>query len=77
MLVTSTAMFIFAPQIMDLFIDDPAVIKLGAQMLRIEAFAEHLLAIGTVAGGVFRGAGDTRWPFYISIVGIFWDYCVF
>ena len=70
MLVTSTAMFIFAPQIMDLFIDDPAVIKLGAQMLRIEAFAEPLLAIGTVAGGVFRGAGDTRWPFYISIVGM-------
>ncbi|MBR6554639.1 MAG: MATE family efflux transporter, partial [Clostridia bacterium] len=70
MLVTSTAMFLFAPQIMDLFIDDPAVIKLGAQMLRIEAFAEPLLAIGTVAGGVFRGAGDTRWPFYISIVGM-------
>ncbi len=70
MLVTSTAMFIFAPQIMDLFIDDPAVIKLGAQMLRIEAFAEPMLAIGTVAGGVFRGAGDTRWPFYISIVGM-------
>lgn len=70
MAVTSTAMFIFAPQIMDLFIDDPAVIKLGAQMLRIEAFAEPLLAIGTVAGGIFRGAGDTRWPFYISIVGM-------
>lgn len=70
MLVTSAAMFLFAPQIMDLFIDDPAVIKLGAQMLRIEAFAEPLLAIGTVAGGIFRGAGDTRWPFYISIVGM-------
>ena len=70
MLVTSTAMFVFAPQIMDLFIDDPEVIKLGAQMLRIEAFAEPLLAIGTVAGGIFRGAGDTRWPFYISIAGM-------
>lgn len=39
-------------------------------MLRIEAFAEPLLAIGVVLGGVLRGAGDTRWPFVISLLGM-------
>lgn len=34
------------------------------------AFAEPLLAIGVVLGGVLRGAGDTRWPFVISLLGM-------
>lgn len=70
MLVTSTAMFIFAEPIIDLFTDDPATLLLAARMLRIEAFAEPLLAIGVVLGGVLRGAGDTRWPFYVSVLGM-------
>lgn len=70
MLVTSTVMFIFAPQIMYLFIKDEEVIRLGALVLRIEAFAEPLLAIGTVCAGILRGAGDTRWPFYVSVAGM-------
>ena len=39
-------------------------------MLRIEALAEPALAIATVAPGILRGAGDTRWPFYISVIGM-------
>lgn len=70
MLVTSTAMFLFAVPIIDLFTDDTETILLAAQMLRIEAFAEPLLAIGVVLGGVLRGAGDTRWPFVISLLGM-------
>lgn len=70
MLVTSTAMFCFAVPIIDIFADDMETILLAARMLRIEAFAEPLLAIGVVLGGVLRGAGDTRWPFYISMLGM-------
>lgn len=70
MVLTSTILFLFAPQIMSLFIRDPEVIRLGSLVLRIEAFAEPLLAIGTVCGGILRGAGDTRWPFYISLAGM-------
>lgn len=40
------------------------------QAFGIEAFAEPLLAIGVVLGGVLRGAGDTRWPFVISLLGM-------
>lgn len=70
MAVTATLMFIFAPQMMGLFIKDAVVIALGAQVLRIQAFAEPALAVATVASGLLRGAGDTRWPFYIAIIGM-------
>ena len=59
MLVTSTAMFLFAVPIIDLFTDDTETILLAAQMLRIEAFAEPLYGASIVVTGVLRGAGDT------------------
>ena len=62
--------FILSEQIIDLFSNDPAVIALGGKMLRIEAFAESFFAITTVLSGVLRGAGDTKWPFYISLAGM-------
>ena len=46
------------------------VVPLARSYLRIEAFAEPLLAIGVVLGGVLRGAGDTSWPFVISLLGM-------
>lgn len=70
MTVMGSAMFLFAPQILRFFTREPAVIALGAKMLRIEAFVEPLVAVGNVLGGVLRGAGDTRWPFYISVAGM-------
>ncbi len=70
MCCTSTVMFLFSPAIIDIFSNDPEVITLGARVLRIEAFAEPFFAIGSVVGGVLRGAGDTKWPFYISLAGM-------
>jgi putative MATE family efflux protein len=70
MVVCATLMFAFAPKMIWLFIKDSAVIALGAAMLRIEAFAEPCVAVANVASGILRGAGDTRWPFYISLIGM-------
>ncbi len=70
MCCTSVIMFLFAPSIIDIFSNDQQVITLGARVLRIEAFAEPFFAIGSVVGGVLRGAGDTKWPFYISLAGM-------
>ncbi len=67
---TSAVMFFFAPNIIDIFSNDANVISLGARVLRIEVFAEPFFAIGSVVGGVLRGAGDTKWPFYISLAGM-------
>ena len=70
MSVMGTMMFIFAPNILRFFTKDPSVITLGAKMLRIEAFAEISVAIANVISGALRGAGDTRWPFYVSLAGM-------
>ena len=70
MCTASAIMFALAPNIIDLFSNDGEVIALGARVLRIEAFAEPFFAIATVIAGVLRGAGDTRWPFYISLAGM-------
>jgi putative MATE family efflux protein len=45
------------------------VARLGAPLLRIVAFALPCLATISVLGGALRGAGDTRWPWVIVLVG--------
>lgn len=70
MIVCSAAMYLLAWPIMDIFSNDVHAIALGAAMLRIEAFAEPFQAIGVVIGGVLNGAGDNRWPFYVSVLGM-------
>ena len=55
-------MYIFSPQLMGLLSPDGEVIRLGARVLRIEAFAELGYAASIVAYGACVGAGDTKWP---------------
>jgi len=70
MTFTGAAMFIFAHELMAFFTVDAQVIALGAQVLRIEAFAEPFFAISIVTSGILRGAGDTKWPFIFSLIGM-------
>lgn len=67
MLLGGVVLFVFAPQLIRLFNDDPTVVALGAQVLRIVAFAEPFFAMAIVISGVLRGAGDTRGPFIITM----------
>ena len=56
-----------APELMmRIFSDDPRVIELGRPLVRLGALFQLLDAIGIVAGGSLRGAGDTRWPFLVQ-----------
>ena len=52
-------MYIFAPQMIGILSPDKAIRQLGTEVLRIEAFAEPMFGASIVAGGVFRGTGDT------------------
>lgn len=70
MVVSAVLMYVFAPQMISLFIRDAAVISVGAMMLRIEAFAEPFVAVANVVSGILKGGGDTKWPFYISLIGM-------
>lgn len=49
---------------------DTAVQALGTRVLRIEAFAEPWFAASIVAGGCFRGAGDTLVPSILGLVSM-------
>ncbi|MBR5301765.1 MAG: MATE family efflux transporter [Clostridia bacterium] len=63
-------MYVFAPLMIGVMSPDPAVVELGARVLRLEAFAEPMFAASIVASGVFRGAGDTLVPFIYNLVSM-------
>ncbi|HXQ21851.1 MAG TPA: MATE family efflux transporter [Candidatus Acidoferrales bacterium] len=52
--------------LLSIFTRDPVVVVLGRRLLALGAVFQLLDAIGIVAGGSLRGAGDTRWPFMVQ-----------
>jgi len=70
MTVAAIVLFAIPGTLMRFFTDDPDVLAIGVDLLRIIAFAQPATAFMIVLTGALRGAGDTKWPFYISIVGM-------
>ncbi|MDL2218419.1 MATE family efflux transporter [Christensenellaceae bacterium OttesenSCG-928-M15] len=70
MAVAALGLFLFAKPLSSIFSPDPEVVELAADMLRIVAIAEPFLGLNIVMAGALRGANDTRWPFYISAMGM-------
>lgn len=62
MSVMGVAMYFAADVMMEIMSPGPAVTALGAQVLRIEAWAEPMYAASIVAYGAFVGVGDTMIP---------------
>lgn len=69
LVMTGSGLLLFfgAPFMIGLLTPDAAIRALGTQVLRIEAFAEPMYAASIVASGVFRGAGDTLVPSFMSL----------
>jgi multidrug resistance protein, MATE family len=60
-------LFVAAPEVlMRLFSSDTQVLALARPLLVLGAAFQVIDAIGIVAGGCLRGAGDTRWPFAVQ-----------
>jgi len=70
MSISGALMYAFAPLMISIMSPDPAVVELGASVLRIEAFAEPMFAASIVCSGVFRGAGDTLVPSIFNFVSM-------
>jgi putative MATE family efflux protein len=69
---TVAILFISIPSsIVRLFTDDPAVLPIAADCLRIIAYGNVLYAFGMVMVQAFNGAGDTVTPTLINLIG-FW-----
>ena len=44
------------------FTDDPVIVEIGSDALRVLSLGQLQMAVGLVLAGGLRGAGDTRFP---------------
>lgn len=61
-------LFVGAVPLASIFSDNREVIQMAAVMLRIVSISEPLFGISIVLSGALRGGGDTRYPFYVSLI---------
>ncbi|MDV7393981.1 MATE family efflux transporter, partial [Arthrospira platensis SPKY1] len=62
--------FLFGgPWIVKVFGATPEVVELAGQLIRIAAASQIFMAAFFVLGGVLRGAGDTRSPLMVTLIG--------
>jgi len=66
--VVGACVFVFAPQLVRIFTGDPATISYGIGFLRALSFGAPIFALYNVIAGALAGAGDTRTPFYATLV---------
>jgi len=64
-----------APVIISFFTKEPAVMKYGIDAVRIISLGFVFYGIGMVMGNAFNGAGDTKTPTVINLIG-FWFFQV-
>ena len=67
--VIGVIFFVMAEVLVGLFTQDPLVMEEGVRCLRIAALAQPLMAWTDVHAGALRGAGDTRSPMVVALVG--------
>ena len=70
MALMGAVMYVFAPEMIGVMTPDEQVRLLGAQSLRIEAFAEPMFAAAIVTYSVCLGAGDTLVPACMNLASM-------
>jgi len=72
MLMSGIVFYVAATPLAGVFLSgsNHEVVPLAAQLLRIVAYAMVPLAIVLVLVGALRGAGDTRWPLALNLLGV-------
>ncbi|MGB3367882.1 MAG: MATE family efflux transporter [Acidaminobacteraceae bacterium] len=63
-------MYLFAPSLAKLFTKDIIVIKQSVQVVRLIALFQPMLCVTVVIASALQGAGDTKFPMYSSLIGI-------
>ncbi|WP_243136970.1 MATE family efflux transporter [Alkaliphilus serpentinus] len=70
MVIVGVVFYIFAPFLASLFTKDENVSNQVVQVLRIIAWFQPFLCITLVITSALQGAGDTKFPMYSSLIGI-------
>lgn len=63
--------FVAARPIASLFVSDAEVVERAVVLIRVLAAVQPLMAIDFTLGGALRGAGDTRFPLYVVLIGFY------
>ncbi|GAB4333673.1 MAG: MATE family efflux transporter [Candidatus Abyssubacteria bacterium] len=62
---------LFSRWLADVFVDDAEVIELAAIFIRTVGICQAGMAVHFTLAGALRGAGDTRWPLYSTLLGMY------
>jgi putative MATE family efflux protein len=71
MVVFGTAIVLFARPIARFLIDDPDVVRLTVIFIYVLGSVQALMAVEFTLAGALRGAGDTRFPLFTVLCGLF------
>lgn len=63
--------FVFAPWIALAFSEPGQAVDLAVTFIRLHAISIPAVALFFTISGSLRGAGDTRWPLYASVIGTY------
>lgn len=67
--VIGVIFMVFAPYIVRIFTNEHQIIPLAALCVRIAGLEQVAIALCMVLSGGMRGAGDTKFPMYLSLIG--------
>lgn len=70
MIFSGGLLFAFSPELMQLFSNDPEVIRLGTTVLRMVAVSEPFYGVPIVLEGIMQGVGKTVAPFLYNVFGM-------
>ncbi|WP_291583933.1 MATE family efflux transporter [Clostridium sp. UBA6640] len=62
--------FIFAPQLVSIFTDTKEVQEMVVKVLRLIALFQPFAAITQIFSSALQGSGDTKFPMYTTLIGI-------
>lgn len=62
---------LFSRQLAGVFVDDPEVIEHAAMFIRVVAYCQPGMATYFTLSGALKGAGDTRSPLLITLLGMY------
>ena len=69
MTLAGLGLFVFSNPLVKIINGDADVVELAERCLRIVAFVQPIQVLAWSLAGALRGAGDTRWPVYITATG--------
>ncbi|MFD1563545.1 MATE family efflux transporter [Haloarchaeobius amylolyticus] len=70
-LVSGALVLVFAEQVGRLFVSDPSILPLVTAFIAVACVSVVFRGISGGATGPLRASGDTRWPFYGQVLGLY------